>query len=536
MPVRRPLLALVAALAVAAGALSAGAPASAASGGRDHPPGYVPAPVAWSDCSDTYGSHFECGRVAVPLDWGRPQGTKILLAVTRYAHTATPYQGVMLVNPGGPGGSGTGLASLKDFVPNGGGDGYDWIGFDPRGVGDSTPRLSCIPDYGAGVRPPYEPTTRTIEHAWLKRSIAYAHACAKNDPILQHMTTVDAAKDMDAIRQALRQKRINYYGFSYGTYLGQVYSTLFPTHVRRMVFDGTVDPRRVWYPANLDQDIAFEKTEHIWFGWLAKYDSVYHLGTTRAQVAAQYQRAKAQLTKHPVGAVGGSEWEDIMLYAGYYQSVWTDIAAVFSGWAVHHDPAALQKGYDDWIEASDDNGYAVYAAVECTDAKWPRSYASYRADQWATYEKTPFYTWGNAWFNAPCLFWPVKAKTPVRVDGSKVQSVLMINETLDAATPYSGSLEVRKRYPGARLIAEPGGTTHAGSLYGDACVDDAIAAYLANGTLPARKPGGGADKYCAPLPQPVPTAAGASAKAMTGADRLGPLVRQRLKAAAAIGS
>ena len=91
---------------------------------------------------------------------------------------------------------------------------------------------------------------------------------------------------MDSIRQALGLKQISYYGFSYGTYLGQVYSTLFPSHVRRLIMDSNVDPRKVWYQANLDQDVAFERNINIWFGWLAKYDSVYHLGATRQAVVA----------------------------------------------------------------------------------------------------------------------------------------------------------------------------------------------------------------------------------------------------------
>ncbi len=518
MRMRRPL-SVIAALALGAGTLAAGAPAVAAPASEPAPVagpgGYTPPAVAWTDCSADYASSklpFECGTVAVPIDWSNPAGEKASIAVTRVAHTAQPYQGVMLVNPGGPGGSGTGLAGLVTAIPNGGGAGYDWIGFDPRGVGESTPSLHCIDDYTNGVRPSYEPTTTKIEKAWLTRSKAYAAACrARNGAILDHMTTVDAAKDMDAIRAALGQAQINYYGFSYGTYLGQVYSTLYPSHVRRMVFDGTVDPRGVWYRANLDQDVAFEKTINIWFTWLAKYDRIYHLGRTRAAVSKTYYRVKAQLTKHPVGDVGGSEWNDMLLQAGYYQVVWTDLADVFSAWAVDHDEDALQTGYEDYVESADDNGFAVYSAVQCTDAKWPSSYAEYERDNRYVAKKAPFETWGNAWFNAPCLFWKVKAGTPLKIDGSRVASLLMINETLDAATPYPGSLEVRKRYPNARLIAEPGGTTHSGSLYGNSCVDDRIAAYLADGTLPARKRGGSADVLCAPLPKPVPEGVGASA-------------------------
>jgi hypothetical protein len=189
---------------------------------------------------------------------------------------------------------------------------------------------------------------------------------------------------------------------------------------------------------------------------------------------------------------------------------------VFAAWVHSHDFAPLNAAYQSYVGPSDDNGFAVYAAVQCTDTKWP-SLNKQVIDNWRTYFKAPFETWGNFWFNAPCLYWPGQTHQPLKINGSKTKSVLMIDETLDAATPYPGSLYVRSLYPGARLIAEPGGTTHAGTLYGDACVDDQIAAYLANGTEPARKAGYGADTYCAPLPQPVPTATATAASSSAGA-------------------
>jgi pimeloyl-ACP methyl ester carboxylesterase len=109
---------------------------------------------------------------------------------------------------------------------------------------------------------------------WLTRSARYAHKCqthsAAQAALLGNMTTVDSARDMDSIRAALGQSQITYYGFSYGTYLGQVYSTLFPSHGQRLIMDSNVDPRHVWYQANLAQDIAFNRNVDIWFGWLAK--------------------------------------------------------------------------------------------------------------------------------------------------------------------------------------------------------------------------------------------------------------------------
>jgi pimeloyl-ACP methyl ester carboxylesterase len=508
-----------------------GSPAwSAPAGSAPAVPGPVSS-VAWGACADPglAGAGAECGFVSVPLDYDHPNGTKIKLAVSRIKHKVSDdkYQGIMLVNPGGPGGSGLGLSTLGQFVPNGGGDPYDWIGFDPRGVGSSQPAISCIPDYFAGPRPEYVPWNSKLEKTWLDRSKAYANACAKNGDILKHMTTIDAAKDMDMIRASLGEKKINFYGFSYGTYLGQVYSTLYPQRVRRMVLDSNVDPRKVWYQANLDQDVAFQKTIEIWFGWLAKYDSVYHLGKTQKAVEARWYAEKEKTRAHPVnGVVGPDEWVDIFLNAGYYQIVWLDLANAFADWANKGDSTGLMSWYDSVESVGDDNGFAVYAAVQCTDTQWPTSWNTWKRDNWLTYLKGPIETWGNAWFNAPCLYWPAKAQKPVKVDGKKVPGILLVDETLDAATPYEGSLEVRRRYPNASLIAEPGGTTHAGTLYGNACVDDQIGDYLLTGKLPTRKKGDHADAICAPLPQPDPTASAASAStlAATGSGRSRPVL------------
>jgi pimeloyl-ACP methyl ester carboxylesterase len=499
------------ALAVA-GALLAGVTVAAPADAIADPAGHQPAAIDWGPCADSslQRAGAQCGFLSVPLDYGRPGGTKIKLAVSRIVHTvpAAEYQGIMLVNPGGPGGSGLGLVTLGQYVPNGAGDAYDWIGFDPRGVGASQPALTCDQNISAFDRPNYVPTTRQLTETWLGTARRYAQACQRNNAaLLRHVTTVDSARDMDSIRAALRQRQLNYFGFSYGTYLGQVYGTLFPDRVRRMVLDSNVDPRRVWYDANLDQDIAFEKNMKIWFGWLAKYDSVYHLGTSEGQVERLFYRVQADLDRRPAGGViGPDEWTDVFLSAGYYQSTWLDLGAAFAGYVHDGDWQTLRDSYGG---PGDDNGYAMYNAVQCGDVQWPQSWAKWERDNWRTYFQAPFETWGNAWYNAPCLYWGAPASTPVRVDGRKVASALLIDETLDAATPYTGSLEVRKLFPHASLIALPGGTSHANSLYGDACEDDQIAAYLADGTLPKRKPGPGPDTTCDPLPVPDPTAAAA---------------------------
>jgi pimeloyl-ACP methyl ester carboxylesterase len=427
------------------------------------------------------------------------------LAMVRHTSSAAAYQGVMLTNPGGPGGSGLYLATLGQYVPGNAGGTYDWIGFDPRGVGESTPTLRCANEFFKPNRPEYVPSTKSLLTVWRERTNAYAADCGLHGgSLLAHLKTVDTVHDMDAIRKALGVTQLNFYGYSYGTYLGQVYATLFPTHVRRMILDSNVDPRRVWYGANLDQDLAFEKTMAVWFTWLAKHNSVYHLGTTKSSVEKLFYAEQAALNRKAAGGIVGSdEWNDIFLSAGYYQSTWSDLGALFADWVHKHDAKPLIENYRETDTPGDDNEYAVYDAVQCTDKQWPVAWSTWQKDNDAYYKKAPFETWSNAWYNAPCRTWPAKAGTPVKVNGSKAPPILLIDETLDAATPYTGSLYIRHVFPKARLLSVIGGTSHANSLDGNACVDDAVAAYLAHGTLPARKVGANkSDLNCRPMSPP----------------------------------
>ncbi|MEV0704492.1 alpha/beta hydrolase [Saccharopolyspora sp. NPDC050389] len=477
-------------------------------------PVFEPAPVQWGQCEDAnlQKAGAECGMVTVPMDYADPAGEQVSLAVSRIKHTVPDdqYQGVMLVNPGGPGGSGLNLSMLGAYVPKGAGAAYDWIGFDPRGVGSSKPSLSCDPNYFSYDRPHYVPTTPELEKTWLDRSEGYARACGNAGKLIEHIKTTDVVEDIDSIRKALGAEQINYYGFSYGTYLGQVYGTLHPERMRRVVMDGVVNVEDVWYDANLNQDVAFDRNIKIFFDWIAKNDATYHLGTTGADVEKLYYEQLAKLDQQPAGdVIGSDEWTDLFLNAGYSQSTWDRRAKAFSGWVHNGDWQALKTIYDGANPPGDDNGFAVYLSVQCTDVKWPQSWEQWRKDNWDVYAKAPFETWANAWYNAPCRSWPAKPGKQVEVDGSKVTDALLISEELDAATPFPGALEARKRFPNASLISLPGGTTHSGSLGGNACLDDQIADYLATGKLPARKTGDGPDTTCEPLPQPTPEGVGA---------------------------
>ena len=474
--------------------------------------------IDWVKCVDPslVARKAECGFVTVPLNYAEPEGTTIKLAVSRVRHTvpAARYQGVMLVNPGGPGAKGQGLSVLGALVPKKAGLAYDWIGFDPRGVGASRPSLSCDSDYNGYDRPQYVPESTAKSKVWLARAERYAKACAKaGGALLDHLRTRDSARDMDNIREALGARQINFYGFSYGTYLGQVYATMFPSHVRRMVLDGNVNPNRIWYRSNLDQDLAFDRNINIYFDWLAKYDKLYHLGRTGSAVRKLFYAEQAKLDRAPAGGViGPSELTDVFLQAGYYVFGWEEIAQAFSTWVTKRDPAALRGLFDksNPQTAGSDNAYAIYLGVQCTDMQWPISWSRWAEDNWSMHHKAPFETWANAWFNAPCREWAGRSGIPTAVDGAEVPPILLISETYDAATPFSGSLEVRRLFPRASLVEGVDGTTHAGSLFGNLCVDNTVADYLATGVLPRRLSEDRSDRRCPAIAKPSPSVASAA--------------------------
>ena len=470
--------------------------------------------ISWGKCqdSDLRKAGGQCGFLEVPLDWRDPGGEKVSIAVSRIKATKGPRQGVMLTNPGGPGGSGLALpAYLLPEVPNSAGTTYDWVGFDPRGVGASRPALSCDPEYWTGPRPAYEPASATKratnERRWVQRSRNYATACKANGDLLQHARTVDTIRDMEALRIALGVRRISFYGFSYGTYLGQLYATRYPDRVRRMVLDGNVPPN---YPGYGDggraQAIAFERTMRQFFDWVADHEGAYGLGRTRAQVEAAYYDELATLTRTPVKGIGGAEWTNVIQLAGFAEFLWPEVADAFADWrgGKHVSTRGL---YAYAGEVGDDNSYAAFLATVCTDAPFPRSYPQIREDAFATAEQAPFQAWTNLWFAAPCTFWPTPPATAPRIDGSRVKvPILLVHATGDGVAPYAGAVALRREFPTAALIAELGATTHAGSLGGNVCIDDAISAYLAAGTLPARRPGDGPDATCARLALPEPSA------------------------------
>jgi len=516
--------AVIVVVGVLAGCTGTSGPASPLSPAASTSGAGVPAAAAgairWHRCPAAVGSgapdaaRLRCGSIRVPANYQRPSGRKITLALSEVPATApaSQRQGYLLVNPGGPGASGLGLAgSVAGALSPAVAAEYSIVGFDPRGVGSSVPALTCDASFFAKPRPPYTPASARAEQVQIGRAKVYAADCEKRFGwLLPYMTTQDSARDMDSIRAALGQQKISYLGYSYGTYLGQVYGTMFPGRVSRMVLDSVVDPAGAWYQDNLEQDYAFQGRINAFFAWTAAANSTFSLGSSASQVRAAFARAAANLTAHPLTngegrpLVGPDELADTFLAGGYSNSFWPDLAGALSGYLNNGDGSDLVQLYQS-VGAQGENEFAVYNAVECSDVDWPRSWARWNADMRRASRSAPFETWANTWFNASCAFWPVKGPAvPMRIDGSRLPPILMLQGTLDAATPYQGALVARRRLPTARMVVVEGGGNHGQSLSSppNQCVLGYLNRYLGTGALP---PGTGlVSARCPALPAPAP--------------------------------
>lgn len=466
--------------------------------------------IAWGPCTmpSLQEIDAQCARLEVPLDYANPHGKKIGIAVSRLRHNVTQdkYQGIVLMNPGGPGGSGLDMITLSLKFNRSVIEKYDWIGFDPRGVGESEPVISCMPTYKRGPRPDGTARNANEELYWSNRIRRYVQSCASQfSEILPFMRTIDSANDMESIRKALGVEKINFVGVSYGTYLGPVYATLYPKYIRRIVLDAVVDPRHIWLKAAMNQNAAYDHNFKLWFNWMAKYDNYYKLGNTSYEVEAKWNIVLDSLRLQPInGTIGLSDWMDLCLVLASLQSYWPAFASAISIWYHDNDSTLIINIHSFFRYGYSDNAYAVYLAVLCSDVDWPRNLNSWAIKNWWSYAKAPISTWHNARLHSPCQYWPIRDSKPVKLNGRHVGRALLVAATFDAQTPIEGAYIARKRFPRASLVVAKNDVIHGNLFSGNRCVDNLVSKYLEFGIKPRRKPGNQADMLCSPHPEPEP--------------------------------
>ncbi|MFE2246094.1 alpha/beta hydrolase [Streptomyces lavendulae] len=469
--------------------------------------GFGPCPAA-----EELPGAVRCAALRVPLDYARPGGPQISLTVSRVPATGrgnTARQGSLVYNPGGPGASGTyfpllgGRAAWSRIAAA-----YDLVGYAPRGVGGPAP-LSCLDPDERPKGPTQVPAVPSpaYKRERLAAARAYARGCARHaGAALAHYTTLNNVRDLYVLRAALGERRLTFVGASYGTYLGAVYATRYPDHVRRMVFDSAVDPdpRRVWYLDNLAQAPAFERRWADFLAWTARHHSVYGLGATPAAVRAGYERVRAAVARNPAGGVVGTgELHAAFLQTAYYDEVWPERAAALAAF-LRGDagPLTRQAARDPRTAAEAENATAVYTAVLCNDAPWPADWETWDRDNTELARRAPFETWPNAFLNLPCASWPVAGRqrpADVGAGPGRLPATLIVAAQRDGATPYPGALELQRRLGGgASLVTEEGAGTHGVTGGRNGCVDRRVERYLLTGATPGWR------VTCAPHPEPAP--------------------------------
>jgi pimeloyl-ACP methyl ester carboxylesterase len=398
-------------------------------------------------------------------------------------------------------------------MPRRSGAGYDWIGFAPRGVKPGKPALSCKWNFRA-PNVPFVPANAAQIRAWLRISRLEARGCARNGALLDNMRTTDHARDMDEIRKALGVEQINFYGQSYGSYFGQVYATLFPSRVRRMVLDSNVDPTETWYAADREVTLAAEQVLQAFFDWIARHHGTYRLGRSGRALKQLYLTERRMLRRNPAaGGFGPNEWDVAFSAAGFTQSAWPLLAEAFAVWVRDDNSRPLIRALRLLAIPFSANESAAYLSTVCTDSPWPTSAQRLISDARRLHKRAPIAAWPITWGTAACVYWPAEAGPLFEVPGNGVQ-MLLLGQTQEAATPFDDSVTVRSLFPESRLVAISGGTTHGSVPFASGpCANARIAAYLKRGVLPPRRAGARADVVCAAPPPPKPVRPVSSARA-----------------------
>ncbi|GIH06069.1 alpha/beta hydrolase [Rhizocola hellebori] len=440
----------------------------------------------------------------MPLDHSRTRGRKIELALTRLpAADAAQRRGVLLTNPGGPGGSGTFMPEYVAFLlaayPAVMAQ-YDIVGFDPRFVGESTPvtcgltgsDITLFRWPGPGGFAADVAATRSVAQA-CQRHAGWA---------IPFATTEDAARDMDLIRAAMGERRVSYLGYSYGTTLGRAYMALFPQRVDRFVLDSNTHPTRTGRDAYRQFGQQFERMLWQFSGFAA--DGGYGLGEDARSVRATFEAILARAAQAPIESgeltFSLTDIREITFRLLYAENRFDWLARFLVAMRDAQPlPADIEflanvRGWE--TPPPIDNGIATFFLIACADDAWPRDPGRYERELRIDSRLYPFVgpPFANIW---TCAFWPRLDRSPSTVDGSRVPA-LLINSTGDPATPYDGAVATRRMMPNSRLVSVP--VSHHAVLgeYPSPCVEQAAVAYLTEGLL--------RDRSCPATPEPELTA------------------------------
>ncbi|MFG2314759.1 alpha/beta hydrolase [Streptomyces tendae] len=456
--------------------------------------------LAWRDCGVP---GFQCATMKAPLDYAKPGEGDVRLAVARKKATGPGKRlGSLLVNPGGPGGSAIGY--LQQYA----GIGYpakvraqyDMVAVDPRGVARSEP-VECLdgPEMDAYTQTDVTPDDAGERDELVDAYKEFAEGCGADAPkLLRHVSTVEAARDMDVLRAVLGDEKLTYVGASYGTFLGATYAGLFPDRTGRLVLDGAMDPSLPARRLNLEQTEGFE-TAFQSFAKDCVRQSDCPLGdkdTTPDQVGKNLKSFFDDLDAKPLpaGDADGRKLTESLATTGviaamYDEGAWQQLRESLTSAIKEKDGAGLLILSDSYYEREADGGYSnlmfANAAVNCLDL--PAAFSSpdeVRAALPEFEKASPVFGEGLAWSSLNCAYWPVKPTgEPHRIEAAGATPIVVVGTTRDPATPYRWAEALSDQLSSGRLLTYEG-DGHTAYGRGSACIDSAINTYLLSGTAP----------------------------------------------------
>ncbi|MEB7505654.1 alpha/beta hydrolase [Arthrobacter koreensis] len=447
--------------------------------------------VVWESCE----GDFLCATVDVPLDYENPAERSIELSVILAEAGGNP-QGTVLVNPGGPGGSGyaTVRDSLEGITTDRLRSEFNVLGFDPRGVGRSTP-VDCLSDEEVDQARSeiMDPSTEAGLEAARASAAEYAAACADaSGELLGFVDTESAARDMDILRAVAGDPKLNYLGFSYGTFLGATYAELFPDNVGRLVLDGGLDPAASNEEITLGQARAFEKAIRAYVADCQSSSNCPLQGSVDDGVQT-IRDLIVSVEASPLSASDGrlvtvSTFVSGFILPLYNDANWPALTQALSS-ALRGDPSTMLMLADLGAERNEDgsyesNSYEVFSAVNCLDYPMETDPAQMAADAAELEEASPTLGRFLAYGGVTCEAWPyepVNEPRPLTAEGA--DPIVVVGTTGDPATPYEWSQALAGQLDSAVLVTwEAEGHTAYGR--GNQCIADAVDDYFIDGTVP----------------------------------------------------
>jgi pimeloyl-ACP methyl ester carboxylesterase len=443
--------------------------------------------------------------ITVPLDWDEPAGETIEIAVAR--HRARDARGSMLMNPGGPGGSGYDFVAnsaayivTSDVLAN-----FDIIGFDPRGVGRST-GVTCYTDAADKDELLYGTFDAAYgSQAWIdeltERQTDWVDACAANTgDLLGHLDAASVARDMDVIRAVLGDETLTYLGYSYGTYLGAVYAELFPEKVGRMVLDGAVDPLVGDLDALATQMAGFESAYRAFLAYCFGQEACPFSGSVDAAMQQTEDLMHAAAEEGYVSD-DGRVLDLATIGTGliqnlYTQSYWPRLVQMLADLEVGDGELAFSSADDyngRYNGYYDGNGYDIYTAVTCNEGTLGTDGVTPLDGLGIIAERAPYLGFVTALddyaaLDVTCSNWPYPvAELPTSYAAEGAPPILVVGTTNDPATPYAQAVSLAAQLSSGVLITYQG-EGHTIYAHGVACVDDAIDAYFLRGEVPSADP------------------------------------------------